>query len=129
MVLLSLTILGCNDSGPPLGIVSGTITLDGEPLEGAQVTFDPLFSDGSPAYSKELTDENGYYEMWYQTDRKGVLIGEHTVYIQTEQHQQMEDGRNIVVPERVPARYNQETELKITVEKGKQEKNFDLTSE
>ena len=128
LLVVLIAAIGCTESGPKLGIVSGTITMDGEPLEGARVTFAPRFPEGSPAYSKDLTDEDGYYEMWYQTDRKGVMLGEHDVYIQTEQFQQMEDGRNIRIPERVPPQYNDETELQITVVEGKQEANFELVS-
>ena len=45
VAILCLTAAGCGgDKLPPLGKVTGTITLDGEPLPNARVTFIPKVS-------------------------------------------------------------------------------------
>ena len=42
---LALLVGGCGDGGPPMGKVSGTVTLDGQPLAGAEVEFAPQAED------------------------------------------------------------------------------------
>ena len=125
--LLCIWCMGCGDSGPAVGLVKGTVTLDGEPVEGATVTFMPLFPGGSEATSAEKTDANGHYEMQYQTDRKGVLVGEHQVSIET-YDSQFDGVRNVVTKERIPRRYiGIDSILKFTVVEGKNTKDFELT--
>ncbi|MFW6172061.1 MAG: carboxypeptidase-like regulatory domain-containing protein, partial [Planctomycetota bacterium] len=80
LVLVSLFCLGCGDSGPERGYVEGTVTMDGEPLPDAVVTFQPE-DTGRPSYGK--TDENGHYELQYTSDKKGALVGMHRVTIST----------------------------------------------
>ena len=127
--LFLLLATGCGNSGPEVGIVTGTITLDGSPLEGANVEFQPLFSEGSPSYCLDKTDENGYYEMGYTSDRSGVLLGEFQVQISTMDDIKQPDGRNKRLPERVPEAYRGiDSELRFTVAKGENTANFDLTS-
>ena len=55
MVLLVLPTLflataGCGRGGPELGRVTGTVTLDGTPLAGARIEFQPQAQDTSPSY-------------------------------------------------------------------------------
>lgn len=49
---------GSGDSGPETVAVSGRVLLDGEPLEGAEVTF---VTDDFASFGK--TDADGYYEL------------------------------------------------------------------
>ena len=46
--MLSLfTVVGCGGTkGPAVAVVSGTVMLDGEPLDGASVVFHPTSSSG-----------------------------------------------------------------------------------
>ncbi len=77
---LLLAVLGCGRGDrPPLGTVSGTVTLDGEPLAGAVVMFE---TEGVPA-STSITDETGHYELTYLRDIRGAAVGIHTVRIAT----------------------------------------------
>jgi len=40
MILGLALLVGCGPSGPPLGKVSGTVTLDGEPLAQGSISFE-----------------------------------------------------------------------------------------
>lgn len=55
--LMSLVAVGCGQSGPKLYPVSGTVTYDGQPLEGASVLFIP--QGGRP--SMGMTDGSGKF--------------------------------------------------------------------
>ena len=59
--------VGCGGGrGPQLGSVTGTITLNGEPLPGVSVTFIPE-DQGSPSYGG--TDLNGVYRLQFNQAR------------------------------------------------------------
>jgi len=71
-----LTLTGCPDSGgvetPDLVPVSGTVKLDGEPVEGVSVMF------GSAGVGE--SDANGRYELVFQGGSdEGVPVGDYTV--------------------------------------------------
>ncbi|PHS18996.1 MAG: hypothetical protein COA78_01130 [Blastopirellula sp.] len=79
MVCLGLT--GC-DSGGSQAPISGVITLDGQPLENASVTFTPPAVDGQVVTSNGLTDASGKYSLKVtSTDAEGAVLGTHTVTI------------------------------------------------
>ena len=69
-VLFLSTLVGCQ-KGPAVAPVSGVVTQDGTPLPQAMVEFQP--DTGAPSYA--YTDEEGRYEIQYQTDRMGALLG------------------------------------------------------
>jgi hypothetical protein len=124
LVFCLFLLTGC-DQGPKLETVHGRITLDGEPLADARVEFQP--ENGRPCLGR--TNAQGEYELEYLSDRKGALQGKHQVRIWTQDVREDEQGNQVEVPERVPARYNTETQLEVVVEEGKSEFNFDLTTE
>lgn len=116
----------CGCGGKNLGYVSGKVTMDGKPLPNAMVTFTPV-EGGRPAAAR--TNESGQYELIYDRDSGGALIGEHVVRITTYSEVVKDDGDSVDIhPETVPERYNVNSELKATVESGSNEYNFDLTS-
>jgi hypothetical protein len=93
------------------------VTLDGQPLANAGVSFQlpgKSLSGGS-------TDDNGNYELIYRRGVRGANIGKNQVTI-------LEDPERTHHPQRVPARYNQNSELQIEVKPGDNKINFDLTS-
>lgn len=111
----------CRDDGLKLGRVSGTVTLDGEPVPGAFITFTPQFP-GRPSMAK--SDEDGHYELQFNPSRWGALVGEHHVTISTEDR--TADDR--LIPEVIPEKYRGENFIPVTVESGKQVHDFTLTS-
>ena len=59
--------------------VSGTVTLDGDPIDAANVTFMPT-EGGRPAVA--VTDADGNYALSTFGDKDGAVIGTHTVTIE-----------------------------------------------
>ncbi|UUO09002.1 Ig-like domain-containing protein [Blastopirellula sp. J2-11] len=121
-VATGLLLLGCGQSGPATGLVSGAITLNGEPLPSAEVVFYP----DSGRASSGATDENGQYELMFTYDTKGCLPGEHQVVVSTRVLSSDEPDA-VRMPELVPRKYRKKGELTATVEPGKNVINFDLT--
>jgi hypothetical protein len=123
--IVVLTAGGCG--GPEnVGRVSGTITLDGQPLPGAVVQFQPL--EGN-APSGGITDSSGRYTLRYTREHEGAVIGEHEVRISTYAAGDSEaDPPKPEVPEKLPAKYNTKTELKASVKSGRNTLDFALES-
>ncbi len=118
-VLLLLLVVGCKDNSPAK--VSGKVTFDGKPLPKAMVVFTP--ADGSRS-SVGVTNESGDYTLRFTPSEEGAVVGEHKVEIVTSG--EGADGAP-EVKDKIPAKYNKETELKETLKSGKQIVNFDLT--
>jgi hypothetical protein len=85
--LTCLAALGCSTSS---GIVpvSGRVTLNGQPLSGASVSFQPVSprENERPAASGSAgkTDADGHFTLrLIEPDRPGALVGKHTVVITT----------------------------------------------
>jgi hypothetical protein len=113
--LWGASLVGCGADGPELGLVSGRVTLDGQPLADARIEFQPTASGGSPSYGR--TDAQGKFTLHFRRDQPGAMLGEHLVRVSTERQLSSEDpGGPATIPERVPSRFNSQTELKRTVE-------------
>jgi hypothetical protein len=93
-------------------------------LEGAIVQFQPVASDGSPSAGK--TDSRGRYELMHSFTTPGVMPGEHMVTIRTAAAYYDDEGSDARQTERVPAKYNSQTELRRTVEPGRNTIDFEL---
>ena len=125
-LLVCLLLAGC-DTGPALAPVEGTVTLDGTAVQGAEVEFQPTAEGGSPSVG--ITDANGHYELSFTMKEKGALPGEHVVRISVDPDADPDEGGSAEVSAVViPARYNNESELKRTVEKGGGTFDFALES-
>jgi hypothetical protein len=99
LVLLAV-LAGCGPSGPEVAPVSGRVTLDGQPLASADVSFQP---DGAQRASSGRTNADGRYQLMYKRGQPGALVGEHTVRITVSR----EIVRN---PPQIPARYDTQSE-------------------
>lgn len=123
------SLFGCGASGPEIGHVEGTITLDSKPLPDAFVFF--RHADGG-RISQATTDANGHYELVFTADESGAIVGSNTVRITTFVDPSYDDSGELLpgtnLPELVPAKYNQNTELTVDVQSGSNEFNFDLAS-
>lgn len=125
-VLLLASVVGCGGNSN-VSTVSGTVTLDSQPLSDAVVKFSGK-SGGSPSLGK--TDSSGNYTLQYSRDVAGADIGDHTVSITTYQAGDPDSDPPVpAAPEKLPAKYNTKTELKASVAGGKNVVNFDLKSD
>jgi hypothetical protein len=125
-IVVVVSVTACNrERLPGLGSVSGTVTMDGQPVADATITFDGA-KPGEPV-SLGRTDASGKYDLYYSRSHKGATVGEHVVHITT--YGETEDeGNRQVHKETVPARYNFKSELKVNVKRGSNKLDFALDS-
>lgn len=118
-VCLVSSLIGCGGpERPPMGYVSGIVTLDGEPLKEVTVVMKP--EKGRAAMA--LTDASGHYDIEYTRGEKGTKIGPTSV--------SFEWYPGHANPKPIPKSAASGTsELKLDVKAGKQTENFDLTSD
>ncbi len=82
------SLVGCSESGFPVGRASGTVTCEGKAVPGAWVYFEPLAksdgSGGTALVGKQgfaIADANGKFVIaTYGTD-DGAVIGNHKVHV------------------------------------------------
>ena len=124
LALLCLTLStysGCSSGDrPELGYVTGTVTLDGQPMPDAMVQF---YQKGLRP-SKALTKADGSYELVYLRNIKGVALGQHTVYIDRVTEHEV-TPKNL----RLPECYNTQSELIAEVKPGANVFDWPLSSE
>ncbi len=123
LVVAVCAIAGCSSGSsdiPPLGEVSGTVTLDGTPVANAEVSFLP--ASGSPSVGK--TDDEGQYTLAYTQDESGAEIGKHTVQIS----KYGEAGSADDTMNQLPAKYSQGSTLTAEVKEGQNSFDFELKS-
>ncbi len=110
LCISTLCLTGCSSD---FVTVTGTVTLDGEPLENAFVEFTPQVDGGSMAYGR--TDSQGKYDMMFSMSQKGAMPGENIVRITTAD---VGDEGAANSREQVPRKYNVESVLRVNVEAG-----------
>jgi hypothetical protein len=123
--LLLLTGVGCSGGKATSGTVNGRVTLDGQPLKQGVVRFIPL--DGkSPTASAVIADGQfstsvplGEMRVEFSASK---VVGKHKAY-DAPDSPVVDD-----VVELIPARYNTNSQQRITVKQGSQEESFALTS-
>lgn len=137
MVIL---LAGCRPPAQPdskVAPVSGTVQLVGEPIEGVKVLFVPLDLDkdgqlGPVAFA--VTDAKGHYTLAHRGGH-GAAIGRNQVWLTTRNVEKQKSADGVVEvaetgSERLPAKYNESTELVFDVpETGTDKADFDLESE
>jgi len=70
---------GCSD-GPSLVPAKGVVTLDGEPLEGATLSFVPVPGNSVSTAGMDVTGPNGNFQLSFN-GRAGVAPGKYKVLI------------------------------------------------
>ncbi|MHC2068709.1 carboxypeptidase-like regulatory domain-containing protein [Bremerella sp. T1] len=131
LILLAASVaIGCGTSNmPDIGQVHGKVTLNGEPVEGAMVSFEPV-EGGRTGWA--MTDANGEYALKYSGNAKGTRTGENLVRITSAKSATRDDRGRVVeaaVKEKFPPQYNSESTQTVTVEGGSNEFNFAVTTD
>jgi hypothetical protein len=131
-----VSIVGCSSSESFVP-VSGKVTLNGNPLSHATVSFQPFAKAGSIEAgegSTAKTNEKGEFTLSSSTGKRGALVGKHRVSIsaldpQIGEHDARPPRGGWPRADKVPSRYNAKTELTYDVPSGGTNKaDFDLTS-
>lgn len=132
VVAVALAVVGCGPSGPVLTPVNGVITLEGEPLEGAVVLFQPE-EGGKPATG--LTDAAGAFTLTTFEPGDGAQVGVNSVAITKElpstSSANVEEGEITEVELGTPPRYASPmlSGLTVDVQKGIEPVTLNLTWE
>ena len=120
LALVALTVIGCGRSRP---IVEGTVTLDGVPIDAGTIELFPADGKGPTAgtgitagrYRMETGE--GPKKVWIKSPQK-----DGTKMLDPGGSGQMIDRRI----ESIPARYNERTELDVTIKPGLNKHDFTL---
>ena len=109
---------GCSDRAPDmpeLGSVHGTVTLDGKPLSGVSLYFEP--EKGRTSMAK--ANAEGIYEAVYLLDENGVKLGPCNARV--------EWGIDESGPA-IPPQYGTKSKLKLDVKPGDNTFDIDMKS-
>jgi hypothetical protein len=113
---------GCSpDSGK--GTVTGTVTLDGQPLKSGLIRFIP--ADGrTPTAEATITD--GEFSAQVPLGEKRISISAPKVVGKRKAYETPDSPTVDIVEELLPARYNVASELTLNVKGGRQDAEFKL---
>ena len=113
-----MALVGCGgEAGPELIPVTGTVTLNGQPLAGANVRFQPVTVD-FVRVPRGVTSAEGIYELQYDAEQFGAEAGSYTVLISVPDANENET---------LPEKYNARTELTAEVAPGQAPIDFALS--
>ncbi|GAB6167384.1 hypothetical protein JCM19992_33840 [Thermostilla marina] len=101
-----LSLTGCGKKGPQLTPLEGVVTLDGQPLEGATVLFEPQ-EGGRPATG--VTDAQGRFVLQTYEPGDGVQVGMCAVAVTKEKENPnappVEEGEIVPIEYETPPLY------------------------
>jgi hypothetical protein len=124
LVAAALVCTGCNSNKPPLGVVHGTVVLDGRPLAAGAVITN--FASGRGAQG---AIHDGKFELGTYGATDGALIGTHRVAViareQSDGGPEAKTGK-LLVPERYTK--PETSDLSIEVKSGTNTPMLELTT-
>jgi hypothetical protein len=121
-VLLALLAAGCG-AADGMTDISGTVTFDGQPVAEGAITFSPL--DGkSPTAGAQI--EQGQYKARVPVGEMKVEITMPKVVGTKKIYDTPDSPVMPVTEEGLPAKYNKESELKVSVSPGQNQKDWPL---
>ena len=108
-------VAGCSPSDrPPLGQVTGNVTMDGQPLAGVIVNFRP--DEGRTATCE--SDSKGNYDLEYSYQVKGAKVGPNTVSFVWPTGVEGKKG--------IPAKFSDKSDIKFEVKSGRNKFDYDI---
>jgi len=84
LIAVLTLVSACGQDRPPLVRLTGKVTLDGKPLEGAHVALQPILSDPKDEFqrpSSGITDADGKFVSQTYRENDGVRLGKYRVAI------------------------------------------------
>ena len=111
---------GCSEE--KFGQVSGRVTFEGKPVAAADLEFQPEVTGAAPSYAR--ADDEGRYTLKYSASKTGAEVGTHLVKITTARR--VDDGAR-KLKEKLPAKYNRNSDLLREVKAGENVIDFELT--
>jgi hypothetical protein len=124
LLLTLVALAGCGDNSG-LVEVKGTVTLDGAPLEKGAISFTPVDRKTRTAGANIVA---GSYSAQVPVGTMKVAISAGKVVGKKPLYDRPGSRERDVIEEMVPAKYNEETELRLEVKPGGMEKKWDLIS-
>ena len=114
VVVTSIVMGGCGSDEFVLAPVSGRVTIDGQPVAGVRIAFEPI-ADEKRKYpgpeSIAITGEDGGYKLYTtDTERRGAVVGKCRVKIWTIPGEQM--AQNPVITDDQDPNYDSVAEIK-----------------
>lgn len=122
---LVLCVSGC---GNGMSSLTGKVTIDGEPVEGVFVNFDPILEEGNTATSPAggNTDAEGNYTATFSSQTDGIMPGKYLVTVEGEAY---DDEGNATTSIEIPAEWKDEPTHECVVEPGKKNVfNIEITT-
>ncbi len=108
-----------------MATVTGIVTIDGAPAEKGSISFIPVDGMSSTAGA---TIENGKYKSEAPIGESKVEIRVPKVVGKKKLYDTPESPVQDIMAEVLPSKYNESTELRFTAQKGKNEKDFELSA-
>lgn len=137
-ILLAALVTGCGGGKYRFAHVAGQVTLDGNPIQDARVSFEPIGSKEVPEPgpgSMGVTDLSGRFHLAVpglrgRIARRGAVVGPHRVYISTLYQESNNRGGFITTrAEEIPSQYNLDSKIEFSVPaEGTTSADFRLTS-
>jgi hypothetical protein len=126
LAISALSIVGCSQAPKGIAPVSGRVRLDGKPLAGAVITFQPVQAAAdSTGGSFGHTDAEGRFTLrLVEPDVPGAAIGRHTITITTAAIGPSDEARPS--GERVPVSWRDGSQTFDVPAEGTSAANFDL---
>ncbi len=123
LLVCALTFSGCESTN--LCDVSGTVTVDGTPIEAGSITFLPADGKAQTAGGKI---ENGKYSVQVPIGTAKVSISYPKAAGAKKLYNTSDSPVGTMWKEGLPARFNEKTELTFEVKAGKNVKDWELTA-
>lgn len=121
---IAALLIGCGPESK-MTSVSGTVTVDGKAPESGAISFIPV--DGMTATTGAVITQ-GKYESQAPLGESKVEIRIPKIVGKKKLYDTPDSPTQEIMEEVLPAKYNEATELRFSGEKGKNEKNFDLST-
>lgn len=114
--------VGCSE-GPPMGDVTGTVTINGVPANTGSISFFPV--DGK-SVTTGTKIEGGKYSAQVPVGKVKVEIRVSKVVGRKKLYDTPNSPVQEILHEVLPPKYNDRTEIELDVQPGENQKNYDL---